>query len=147
MGSICCFEVGGFTLVALRLWFHVTGFTLIVEKRCKSSVRARGVQKVLPELRGILLAKSARSMMEVSKLALTGKIHNVLLVSNSHDNAILLLAPFKAFFEANNRVEQDYGVQKNLTELSYRQDDPDTPEDESANGVSWSSNPKRTNYF
>ena len=60
------------------------------------------------------LAKSARSMMEVSKLALTGKIHNVLLVSNSHDNAMLLLAPFKAFFEANNRVEQDYGVQKNL---------------------------------
>lgn len=37
--------------------------------------------------------------------------------------------------------------QNNLTELSYRQDDPDTPEDESANGVSWSSNPKRTNYF
>lgn len=60
------------------------------------------------------LAKSARSMMEISKMALTGKKHNVLLVSNSHDNAVLLLAPFKAFFEANNRVEQDYGVQKNL---------------------------------
>ena len=60
------------------------------------------------------LAKSARSMMEFSYLALTGKIHNLLLVSNSHDNATQLLAPFRAFFEANNRVEQDYGIQKNI---------------------------------
>lgn len=60
------------------------------------------------------LAKSARSMMEVCNLALTGQTRNVLLVSNSHDNAVLLLAPFKAFFESNNRVEQDYGVQRNL---------------------------------
>ncbi|MBR3648264.1 MAG: hypothetical protein IKN59_07755 [Paludibacteraceae bacterium] len=60
------------------------------------------------------LAKSARSMMEFCFLALTGKVHNLLMVSNSHDNAVLLLAPFKAFFEANNRVEQDYGIQKNI---------------------------------
>ena len=33
------------------------------------------------------LAKSARSMMEISKLALTKKIRNVLLISNSADNA------------------------------------------------------------
>lgn len=57
------------------------------------------------------LAKSARSMMEICKLALTGKTHNVLVVSNSHDNAEQLLLPFKAFFEANNRVTNDYGKQ------------------------------------
>ena len=33
------------------------------------------------------LAKSARSMMEISKLALTKKIRNVLLISNSAENA------------------------------------------------------------
>lgn len=60
------------------------------------------------------LAKSARSMMEVCKLALMDKIHNVLLVSNSHDNAESLLLPFKAFFEANNRVINDYGEQRNF---------------------------------
>lgn len=57
------------------------------------------------------LAKSARSMMELCYLALTGQIHNVLLVSNTHDNAVSLLLPFKAFFEANNRIDNDYGHQ------------------------------------
>ncbi len=57
------------------------------------------------------LAKSARSMMEFCYLALTGHVHNLLLVSNSHDNAVNLLLPFKAFFEANNRVINDYGAQ------------------------------------
>lgn len=57
------------------------------------------------------LAKSARSMMEISFLALTGQIHNVLLVSNSSENAERLLLPFKAFFEASPRVQQDYGTQ------------------------------------
>ena len=60
------------------------------------------------------LAKSARSMMEICKLALTGRVHNVLLVSNSHDNAESLLLPFKAFFEANGRVTNDYGAQRNF---------------------------------
>ena len=40
------------------------------------------------------LGKSARSMMEICYLALTGRIHNLLLVSNSHDNAVSLLLPF-----------------------------------------------------
>ncbi len=60
------------------------------------------------------LAKSARSMMEFFYLALTHKIHNVLLVSNSHDNAVNLLAPWRAMFEANQRIEQDYGTQRNM---------------------------------
>jgi hypothetical protein len=58
------------------------------------------------------LAKSARSMMEISKLALTGKIRNVLLISNSSDNAERLLLPFMANLEENRRIIQDYGAQK-----------------------------------
>lgn len=58
------------------------------------------------------LAKSARAMMEICYLALTGKVHNVLLVSNSQDNAERLLLPLKTFFEASPRVEQDYGKQE-----------------------------------
>ncbi|MDR0612395.1 MAG: hypothetical protein LBG45_02735 [Dysgonamonadaceae bacterium] len=58
------------------------------------------------------LAKSARSMMEISKLALTGQVRNVLLISNSEDNAIRLLLPFMANFEENRRIVQDYGAQK-----------------------------------
>lgn len=58
------------------------------------------------------LAKSARSMMEIIKLALTRKIRNVLLISNSADNAERLLLPFMANFEENQRIIQDYGAQK-----------------------------------
>jgi len=60
------------------------------------------------------LAKSSRSMMEICKLALTGQIRNVLLISNSWDNAVRLLMPFMANFEENRRIVQDYGTQKKL---------------------------------
>jgi hypothetical protein len=60
------------------------------------------------------LAKSSRSMVEICKLALTGQVHNVLLISNSQDNAVRLLAPFMANMEANPRIIQDYGGQKTL---------------------------------
>ena len=60
------------------------------------------------------LAKSARSMMEVIYLALIGKIKNVLLISNSANNAERLLLPFMANFEANQRIIQDYGIQQVL---------------------------------
>jgi hypothetical protein len=59
------------------------------------------------------LAKSARAMMEVTKLALTGEIKNVLLISNSQDNAIRLLMPLMINFESNNRITNDYGMQVN----------------------------------
>ena len=58
------------------------------------------------------LAKSARSMMEIIKQALTAKVKNVLLISNSADNAMRLLLPFMANFEENQRIIQDYGIQK-----------------------------------
>jgi hypothetical protein len=75
------------------------------------------------------LAKSARTMMEVLYLALVGhsntqsgfnnasgvarfKKRYVLLVSNSEDNAIRLLLPYKANLENNKRIIQDYGIQE-----------------------------------
>ena len=58
------------------------------------------------------LAKSSRSMMEVTKLALTGQIKNILLISNSQDNAERLLMPIMISFESNLRIINDYGVQK-----------------------------------
>lgn len=58
------------------------------------------------------LSKSTRSMMEVNKLALTGKIKNVLLISNSQDNAERLLMPIMINFESNPRIINDYGTQQ-----------------------------------
>lgn len=40
--------------------------------------------------------------------------HNILLISNSADNAERLIAPYKANLEANRRLINDYGVQKNF---------------------------------
>ena len=60
------------------------------------------------------LAKSTRAMFEVLNLSLTGQIKNVLLVSNSLDNAERLLTPFRINLESNNRIKNDYGDQQNL---------------------------------
>jgi hypothetical protein len=60
------------------------------------------------------LSKSGRTMMEVLKLALTGKKKNILLVSNSWDNANRLLMPYKTILERNNRIIADYGNQKRI---------------------------------
>lgn len=58
------------------------------------------------------LAKSVRSMMEVLYLSLNGEVKNVLLISNSNDNAERLLTPFKINLESNNRIINDYGAQE-----------------------------------
>lgn len=58
------------------------------------------------------LAKSVRSMMEILYLAMTGKIKNVLVISNSQDNAERLLLPFMVNLETNRRIIQDYKVQQ-----------------------------------
>lgn len=58
------------------------------------------------------LAKSARSMMEVIYLAMIGDIKNVLLISNSEDNAQRLLMPFMITLESNPRIINDYGAQQ-----------------------------------
>lgn len=58
------------------------------------------------------LAKSARTMMDTLYLTLTGKKKNVVLVSNSYDNAVRLLSPFKSSLEKNERIINDYGIQE-----------------------------------
>lgn len=58
------------------------------------------------------LAKTTRTMMEVIKLAITGKVKNVLLASNSQDNAKRLLKPYMLILEANQRIINDYGLQE-----------------------------------
>ncbi len=60
------------------------------------------------------LAKTARAMMEVIKLSITGIIHNVLLISNSKDNADRLLMPIMLNLESNGRIINDYGEQKKI---------------------------------
>lgn len=58
------------------------------------------------------LSKSGRTMMEVLKLTLTGKKKNVVLTSNSKDNAERLLRPYKTLLEKNQRIIHDYGKQE-----------------------------------
>lgn len=58
------------------------------------------------------LSKSGRTMMEVLFLTLTGKKKNVLLVSSTYDNAERLLLPYFVILEFNNRIINDYGIQK-----------------------------------
>lgn len=60
------------------------------------------------------LAKSTRTMMEVFHLTLTGKRFNVLMISNSKDNAERLLKPYKINLESNNRIINDYGKQQSV---------------------------------
>lgn len=60
------------------------------------------------------LAKSTRTMMEVLYMILTGKRFNILLISNSSENAVRLLKPYKINLEANQRIIQDYGKQQSL---------------------------------
>lgn len=60
------------------------------------------------------LSKSGRTMFEVLYLAMTGKKKNILLISNSADNAERLLLPYKGILERNNRIIADYGTQKKI---------------------------------
>lgn len=59
------------------------------------------------------LAKSTRRMMEIfyKHYALKFPV-NMLLISKSNENAIRLLAPYKANLEANQRLINDYGIQE-----------------------------------
>ncbi len=58
------------------------------------------------------LAKSTVVMFVVLFLVLTGKKRNIILCSNSLDNAIKLLAHYRAQLEANQRIQFYYGDQK-----------------------------------
>jgi len=60
------------------------------------------------------LAKSTRTMMEYLYMVLAQKrLKNILLISNSEDNAVRLLLPYKLNLEKNARIINDYGIQVN----------------------------------
>lgn len=58
------------------------------------------------------LAKSTIVMFVMMYFVLTGKKRNIILCSNSNDNAIKLLSHYRAQLEANQRIEFYYGAQK-----------------------------------
>lgn len=58
------------------------------------------------------LSKTTRAMMEFIKMAMTGKIRNTLIISNSYDNAERLSKPYKINLESNQRLINDYGIQE-----------------------------------
>ena len=60
------------------------------------------------------LAKSTTTMFIILFLVLTGKKRNILLTSNSKDNAVRLLAPYRANLESNGRIIAYYGKQQAL---------------------------------
>jgi hypothetical protein len=57
------------------------------------------------------LSKTTTVMMAVLYLVLTGKKKNTLMVSDSKDNAIRLLNPYRANLEGNQRIKYFYGNQ------------------------------------
>lgn len=60
------------------------------------------------------LAKSTVSMLQyLYKVLVQKQLKNILMVSNSEDNAERLLLPFKMNLEHNKRIINDYGVQEN----------------------------------
>ena len=78
------------------------------------------------------LAKSSRTMMEILYLMLVGHAlpgggrerkpkRYVLLISNSLDNAMRLLMPFRANLEANARIIKDYGPQQGLEKWTEKE--------------------------
>ena len=67
------------------------------------------------------LAKSTVTMMTVLYLTLTGRKKNVILTSNSKDNAVRLLDPYRANLEGNGRLIAYYGEQMSLG--SWKEDE------------------------
>jgi len=65
------------------------------------------------------LAKSSRAMMELLYLILVKKEHtNILYVSHNKDNAIDLMKPMMLTLEYNQRIVNDYGIQKGVSNWS-----------------------------
>lgn len=64
-------------------------------------------------------AKTAISMMVKLYCLLTGRIFNILFVSKSFDNAVDLLTPMLINLESNERLINDYGIQKGFGTWDY----------------------------
>jgi hypothetical protein len=88
------------------------------------------------------LAKSSRSMMEDCYQAMIGVISNFLLVSNTHSNAERLLLEYKAFFESNPRLINDYGKQQKLG--GWKSDEFIIKKGCSFRAIGWGESPRGT---
>lgn len=60
------------------------------------------------------LSKTTCTMFVIMYLTLTGKKKNVLLISNSYDNAERLLEPYRAHLDSNQRIQLYYGDQRHV---------------------------------
>lgn len=87
-------------------------------------------------------AKSSRSMMEDIYQAMTGQITNFLLVSNTHDNATRLLLEYKACFDVNPRLINDYGMQQKHG--SWKADEFTIKKGCSFRAIGWGESPRGT---
>lgn len=88
------------------------------------------------------LAKSARTMMEVCYLMALKKKKNMLLVSNSKNNAERLLLPYKVFFESNPRYISDYSRQQRIG--SWTSSEFITKEGAAFRALGWGESPRGT---
>lgn len=85
--------------------------------RCEfSDFQKKAIKRIIahPEWYEVLswarsLAKSTVTFMVIMYLVLTGKKKNLLLISNSLDNAKRLLSDYKTAFEKNSRIRHYYG--------------------------------------
>lgn len=60
------------------------------------------------------LSKSTTVCFMVLYLTLTGRKRNVIMASNSNDNAVRLLDIYRAQLECNERIKAYYGIQQNV---------------------------------
>ena len=60
------------------------------------------------------LSKSTTVCFMVLYLALTGRKRNIIMASNSNDNAVRLLDIYRAQLECNERIKAYYGIQQNV---------------------------------
>lgn len=89
------------------------------------------------------LSKTTRTREEVLKLVVTGRKRNVLLISNSWDNASRLLEPYRAELDTNQRIINDYGNQRGLGR--WKQGDFVTKKGEAFRAVGADQSPRGTN--
>ena len=114
---------------------------LAAESLCKSYLTrydlraAFGTEDQAPTVKSPILEKIVKTIASYYLVRMAAPNVDVELYRLDYEEALRLLADIR---DGNNSI----------VELSYPQDDPTTPEDESnLTGVNWSSNPKRTNFF
>lgn len=88
---------------------------------------------VPPTVVSPLLQKIVKMIASYFLVRMANPNVNLQLYRDDYEHAISLL--------------EDIRDGRNNISLPYAPDDPDTPEDEGANSMSWKSEPKRTNYF